>query len=50
MSLLKMVEENDFVGLKNYVEGRRMDLLKNRVELKKKSIRESFQEKETKTK
>lgn len=50
MDLLKMVEENDYVGLKAYVENRRKELLDKRIDTKKKSIRESVEQKENTSK
>jgi hypothetical protein len=49
MDLLKMVEENDYVGLKSYVENRRKELLDKKIEDKKKSIRESVEQKKENT-
>lgn len=42
MDVIKMVEENDFVGLKNYVESRSKELFIKRVEMKKQHLKESL--------
>ena len=46
MDVIKMVEENDFVGLKNYIESRAKELFDKRVEMKKQHLRESLSNKQ----